>query len=121
MSVASQENKQMLADLMVNIMNDNNIVITDKTLLYKFIEEQCNYYHGKRFEFEGIQEINKKIVGLCYNFVLMNKNTKSQTNSNAHQIEKVSNAIFNNSIDDENLFNINKSICCSNHEIDNVR
>ena len=32
----------------------------------------------------------------------------------AHQIEKVSNAIFNNSIDDENLFNINKSICCSN-------
>ena len=32
----------------------------------------------------------------------------------AHQIEKVSNAIFNNSIDDENLFNINKSIFCSN-------
>ena len=32
----------------------------------------------------------------------------------AHQIEKVSNAIFNNSIDDENLFNINKSILCNN-------
>ena len=31
----------------------------------------------------------------------------------AHQIEKVSNAIFNNSMDDENLFNINKSILCS--------
>ena len=32
----------------------------------------------------------------------------------AHQIEKVSNAILNNSINDENLFNINKSIFCSN-------
>ena len=30
------------------------------------------------------------------------------------QIEKISNAIFNNSIDDENLFNINKSILFSN-------
>ena len=38
----------------------------------------------------------------------------SQKSVYAHQIEKVSNAIFNNSIDDENLFNINKSIFCSN-------
>ena len=38
----------------------------------------------------------------------------TQKSAYAHQIEKVSNAIFNNSIEDENLFNINKSIFCSN-------
>ena len=42
------------------------------------------------------------------------KFVSTQKSVYAHQIEKVSNAIFNNSIDDENLFNINKSIFCSN-------
>ena len=42
------------------------------------------------------------------------KFVSTQKSVYAHQIEKVSKAIFNNSIDDENLFNINKSIFCSN-------
>ena len=41
------------------------------------------------------------------------KFVSTQKSVYAHQIEKVSNAIFNNSMDDENLFNINKSILCS--------
>ena len=47
MSVASQENKQMLLDLMSNIINDNNLS-TKNSDLVNFIDEKCNYFHTKR-------------------------------------------------------------------------
>ena len=69
MSVASQENKQMLLDLMSNIINDNNLS-TKNSDLVNFIDEKCNYFHTKRFDFGNINEINKKIIELSYNYVM---------------------------------------------------
>ena len=69
MSVASQENKQMLLDLMSNIINDNNLSTKNSNLI-NFINSKCNYFHTKRFEFGNINEINKKIIELSYNYVM---------------------------------------------------
>ena len=46
MSVASQENKQMLLDLIVyHIINDNNLSYAKNSDLVNFIDEKCNYFH----------------------------------------------------------------------------
>ena len=75
MSVSTEENKQMLIDLMKNIMQDNNFTLESENELRRFIIEKCNYYHTQRFEFGSLSEINKKIVEMSYNFLLM-KNKK---------------------------------------------
>ena len=35
-----------------------------------FIESKCAYFHTNRFEFGSINEINKKIVEMSYNFIM---------------------------------------------------
>ena len=69
MSVVSQENKTMLLDLMVSICEENKYEINKKKLI-DFINSQCGYFHTQRFEYGNLNEINKKIVELSYNFIL---------------------------------------------------
>ena len=49
MSVASGDNKQMLYELMCNIIKDNSL--STPPGLGNFIEDKCNYFHTQRFEF----------------------------------------------------------------------
>ena len=72
MSVASNENKQMLMDLMKSIGDSNNCIINEPQLS-QFVNEKCNYFHTQRFEFSDLNEINKKIVELSYNFIMSNQ------------------------------------------------
>jgi len=68
MSVVSRENMSMIHELMKTIINDNNLKPVNE--LPNFIESKCAYFHTNRFEFGSINEINKKIVEMSYNFIM---------------------------------------------------
>ena len=87
MSVASNENKQMLMDLMKSIGNSNNCIINEP-LLSQFIGERCNYFHTQRFEFTDLNEINKKIVELSYNFIMSNQPRQNIPQQKASPVSK---------------------------------
>ena len=50
MSVVSNENKEMLWDLIIDICGDNSFKINGEELK-NFLDGRCGYYHGQRFEF----------------------------------------------------------------------
>lgn len=71
MSVVSRENMSMIHELMKTIINDNNLKPVND--LPNFIESKCAYFHANRFEFGSLNEINKKIVEMSYNFIMSNQ------------------------------------------------
>ena len=76
MSVQSDNNKQMLFDLLKSIGSDNNMKINDSEL-YNFINQQCNYFHIKRIDLgygNDLEGMNKKVVEGGYNFIMSNQN-----------------------------------------------
>ena len=78
MSVVSNENNEMLWDLIIDICNDNSFKVNGEELK-QFLDGKCGYYHGQRFEFPNynLNDINKQIIGQCYNFIL-SKQQKAQ-------------------------------------------
>ena len=83
MSVVSNENKEMLWDLIIDICNDNSFKVNGEELK-QFLDGRCGYYHGQRFEFSNynLNDINKEIIGQCYNFILSKQQkTQQQTAS----------------------------------------
>ena len=108
MSVVSQENKTMLLDLMVSICEENKYEINKKKLI-DFINSQCGYFHTQRFEYDNLNEINKKIVELSYNFILSNQNSNNvSSNMNSIKIE-TSKEIFSRKLENQQN-NFNKMI-----------
>ena len=97
MSVASDENKQMLIDLMDTIISENKLSMHKSVDIVKFISETCNYFHTKRFEFGNINEINKKIVELSYNHILAN-DIKKQVNTPVVEENISKREIFDNNL-----------------------
>ena len=71
MSVVSRENMSMIHELMKTIISDNNLKPVNE--LPNFIESKCAYFHANRFEFGSLNEINKKIVEMSYNFIMSNQ------------------------------------------------
>ena len=71
MSVVSRENMSMIHELMKTIISDNNLKPVND--LPNFIESKCAYFHANRFEFGSLNEINKKIVEMSYNFIMSNQ------------------------------------------------
>ena len=85
MSVVTDENKQMLIELMRSIIHDNKLVIPPEVDVEGFISEQCSYFHTKRFEFQNLNEINKKIVELSYNYILSNNKKQDQLKRSSNE------------------------------------
>ena len=92
MSVVSNENKEMLWDLIIDICNDNSFQVNGEELK-QFLDGRCGYYHGQRFEFSdfNLKDINQQIIGQCYNFILskqknmrMNKSTNKSRNASTN-------------------------------------
>jgi len=81
MSIVSNENKEMLWDLIIDICNDNSFKVNGEELK-NFLDGRCSYYHGQRFEFTNynLNDINKEIIGQCYNFILSKQQMKTPTN-----------------------------------------
>ena len=97
MSVASVENKQMLLDLMATIIKENKLSYAKD--LPVFIEEKCNYFHTQRFEFGSMNTINKKIVELCYNFIMSKQEKQKITSPPTTSSTMSKRAIFNKSLE----------------------
>ena len=81
MSIVSNENKEMLWDLIIDICNDNSFKVNGEELK-NFLDRRCSYYHGQRFEFTNynLNDINKEIIGQCYNFILSKQQRNRPTN-----------------------------------------
>ena len=82
MSVVSNENKEMLWDLIIDICNDNSFQVNGDELK-TFLDGRCGYYHGQRFEFEDydLKDINQQIIGQCYNFILSKQRRNGKQNN----------------------------------------
>jgi len=78
MSIVDNENKEMLWDLIIDICNDNSFQVNGEELK-NFLDNRCMYYHGQRFEFPdlNLKDINEKIIGQCYNFILSKQPRKN--------------------------------------------
>ena len=89
MSVVSNENKEMLWDLIIDICNDNSFQVNGEELK-NFLDGRCGYYHGQRFEFPNfnLNDINKEIIGQCYNFILSKQQNMRMNKSNNIKIEE---------------------------------
>ena len=74
MSVVDNTNKQMLYELLLDISKDNNIALTNTNIIKNFIDKQCAFFHSQRFEYGSLNQINKKIIELSYNYLLSLKN-----------------------------------------------
>ena len=76
MSIQSDNNKQMLFDLLKSIGLDNKLKINDSEL-YNFINQQCNYFHINRIDLgygNDLEGMNKKVVEGGYNFIMSKQN-----------------------------------------------
>ena len=75
MSIVNQSNKAMLFELLKSIGAENNFSINDEQLV-GFINQKCAYYHTNRYNFDfgrNLEEVNKKIIGEAYNFIMSNQ------------------------------------------------
>ena len=69
MSVIAKSNKAMLWDVLKGLVTENNLQVTDIEGFKNFFEDKCKYYHSKRFDYNGLNDVNKEIVGECFNFL----------------------------------------------------
>lgn len=97
MIIGSPKNKQMILEIMEGIIKENNIVT--KVDLKEFISDRCNYFHTKRFEFPNASEINKKIVGLCYHFILANSQKQSSAIPSPPKVEMSKREMFDKGLE----------------------
>ena len=78
MSIVNESNKEMLLELLKSIGVENNFSINDAQLI-DFINQKCSYYHTNRYNFDfgrDLEEVNKKIIGESYNFIMSNQPRK---------------------------------------------
>ena len=94
MSVINNSNKEMLYELLSDIVKDNNIGITNPNIITTFIDKQCAFFHTQRFDYSSLNEINKKIIELSYNYLL-------SLNQNKPQPIKKSNAPTKNNFEEK--------------------
>lgn len=69
MSVVSESNKQILWEVLNGMIDGNNLEIQDMNQFRQFFENQCKNYHAKRFDYNGLSEINKLIVSGCFQYL----------------------------------------------------
>jgi hypothetical protein len=69
MSVVSESNKQILWEVLNGMIDGNNLEIQNINQFREFFEIQCKNYHAKRFDYNGLSEINKLIVSGCFQYL----------------------------------------------------
>ena len=76
MSVIADSNKHMLWDVLKGLVSENELQVTDVAGFKEFFENKCKYYHSKRFDYDGLSEVNKQIISESFKFL------KSASNDN---------------------------------------
>ena len=77
MSVIANSNKEILWEVLNGLIQENNFHLPDIEEFQQFFENKCLLYHKKRFDFDGLNTINRKIVADCYEYL----SKKSHDNS----------------------------------------
>ena len=77
MSVIANSNKEILWDVLNGMIQENNFHLPKLDQFQVFFEERCGHYHKKRFDYNGLNSINKKIVADCFEYL----SKKSHDNS----------------------------------------
>ena len=75
MSVNTNQNKEVLFDVLTSIINENNLVVQLKTL-QSLIDNQCNMYEQNKHQFKNLSEINKIILDNIYKYLVDNQTKK---------------------------------------------
>ena len=69
MSVLAHSNMQILWELLSGIGSDHKLNINDLEGFRGYFDNKCKEYHVKRFDYNGLSDINKHIIGDCYGFL----------------------------------------------------
>lgn len=75
MSVNTNQNKEVLFDVLTSVINENNLVVQLKTL-QSLIDNQCNMYEQNKHQFKNLSEINKIILDNIYKYLVDNQTKK---------------------------------------------
>ena len=87
MSVVSETNKNMLFELMKSIGSENKLVINERAL-DNFISEKCGFFHINRFDYGDLNDVNKKIVEISYNYIMSNQPRQTIKNTEVPVLSK---------------------------------
>jgi hypothetical protein len=66
MSVLSHSNMQILWEVLDGMISDNKLNINDLEGFRGYFDNKCKEYHVKRFDYNGLSDINKHIIGECF-------------------------------------------------------
>ena len=69
MSVIANSNKEILWDVLNGMIQENNFHLPKLDNFQVYFEERCSHYHKKRFDFDGLNSINKKIIADCFEYL----------------------------------------------------
>ena len=75
MSVNTNQNKEVLFDVLTSVINENNLVV-ELTTLQSLIDNQSNMYEKNKHQFKNLSEINKIILDNIYKYLLDNQSKK---------------------------------------------
>ena len=93
MSVNSNVNKELLLELLNNVIEENGFII-NISLLQNFINKQCDTFEKKKHLYKGLSAINKIILDKSYIFIL-----EENLETNEITIVNDDNLFDNNSFD----------------------
>ena len=109
MSVNSNVNKELLLELLNNVIEENGFII-NISLLQNFINKQCDTFEKKKHLYKGLSAINKIILDKSYIFIL-------EENLETNEITIVNDDnLFDNNSFDNNSFDKNVKIAKDNFE-----
>ena len=69
MSVIANSNKEILWDVLNGLIQENNFHLPNLDSFQSYFEDRCKHYHKIRFDFDGLNSINKKIVADCFEYL----------------------------------------------------
>jgi len=69
MSVLSHSNIQILWEVLNGLISDNELKISNMENFRDYFDNKCKEYHVKRFDYNGLSDINKHIVSECFEYL----------------------------------------------------
>ena len=85
MSVNTNQNKEVLFDVLTSVINENKLVVQLKTL-QSLIDNQCNMYEQNKHQFKNLSEINKIILDNIYKYLIDNQTKKKISVVNDYEL-----------------------------------
>ena len=69
MSVLARSNVQILWEVLNGLISENQLKIKDMSQFKSYFDHKCKEYHVKRFDYNGLSDINKHIVAECFEYL----------------------------------------------------